>query len=359
MATVPASISVRPLSLEQLAALSDEIAALTRAGVPLDRGLAELARDIPGRLGTITREMSQRLSEGQLIEQVALELGSALPPAYRSVLIAGVRAGRLPVALQDISQTARRISQLRSTIYLSLLYPLMILIVTWMLGVFVMVKIGPVLARMMIEFDVAGPWAVQLYDAGARHAVWVGPLLPVAFAAWLFWAWHRAGRVAHGVELHPLLAFGAVGTLSRLQRASRLSSLSDLLALLISNSVPLPEAVEIASSAVGSQELARSGKEFASQLASGQIIRDVPTGFPPTLAWTITGATSQEQLLRSLRRAAEVYRDEAARRSQWLMLYVPLFTTIGICGSLVAIYAAVTLGPWIALMMRISQPFSS
>ena len=92
MSTVPATLSVRPLSLEQLAAPSEEIAALARAGVPLDRGLAELARDIPGRLGTVAREMSQRLSEGQIIEQVAIELGNALPPAYRSVLIAGVRA---------------------------------------------------------------------------------------------------------------------------------------------------------------------------------------------------------------------------------------------------------------------------
>src|SRR5262249_763220 len=105
MATVPAPLSVRPLSLDQLAALSEEIAALARAGVPLDRGLTELGRDIPGRLGHVTREMGQRLSEGQVIEQVVAGLGSALPPAYRSVLIAGVRAGRLPIALQDISQT--------------------------------------------------------------------------------------------------------------------------------------------------------------------------------------------------------------------------------------------------------------
>jgi general secretion pathway protein F len=356
MSTVPASLSSRPLSLEQLAALSDEIAALTRAGVPLDRGLAELARDIPGRLGTVAREMSQRLSEGQLLEQVAIELGSALPPAYRSVLLAGVRSGRLPIALQDISQTARRISQLRSTIYLSLLYPLMILIVTWMLGVFVMVKIGPVLARMMIEFDVAGPWAVEFYDAGARHALWIGPLLPLAFAAWLFWAWHRAGRIAHGGELHPLLAFGAVGTLARLQRASRLATLSDLLALLLGNSVPLPEAIEIASSAIGSSDLARGGKEFAEKLASGQTLHEAPSGFPPMIAWTIAGAKSQPQLLRSLRRAAEVYRDEASRRSQWLVLYVPLVATIVICGGLVFGYAALTLGPWLALMWRISQP---
>lgn len=357
MSTVPATLSVRPLSLEQLAALSEEIAALTRAGVPLDRGLADLARDIPGRLGTVAREMSQRLSEGQVIEQVVADLGNALPPAYRSVLIAGVRAGRLSIALQDISQTARRISQLRSTIYLSLLYPLMVLIVTWMLGVFVMVKIGPVLARTLVEFDVAGPWAVELYDAGSRHATWIGPLLPLLFAAWLFWAWYRAGRIAYGLELHPLLAFGAIGTLARLQRASRLATVSDLLALLIGNSVPLPDAVKIASSAVGSHELAQGGYELADQLQGGHTIRKVPAGFPPVLAWTITGAKSQEQLLRSLRRAAEVYRDEATRRSQWLVLYVPLVATIIVCGGLVFAYAALTLGPWLALMWRISQPF--
>src|SRR6476659_4639535 len=101
MSTVPATLSVHPLSLDQLAALSEEIAALARAGVPLDRGLTELCRDIPGRLGQVARSMGERLGEGQAVEQVVADLGSALPPAYRSVLIAGVRAGRLPMALQD------------------------------------------------------------------------------------------------------------------------------------------------------------------------------------------------------------------------------------------------------------------
>src|SRR6185369_16050031 len=124
-------------------------------------GLTEMGRDIPGRLGQVAKEMGRRLEEGQLVEQVVAELGSALPPAYRSVLIAGARAGRLSVALQDISQTARRISQLRSMIYLSLLYPLMVLIVTWTMGVFVLVTLGPVFARILVDFDVAGPWVID------------------------------------------------------------------------------------------------------------------------------------------------------------------------------------------------------
>jgi type II secretory pathway component PulF len=345
------------VTLEQLAALSDEIGALARSGVPLDRGLRELSLDMPGRLGKLASEISQRLEAGSSLEQVISDLGSALPPAYRCVIAAGVRAGRLPVAMEGISHTARRIGLLRNSIYLSLLYPLMVLLVTWALGVFVLMRIGPILSRTLVEFDVVGAWIVDVYDAAARYSTWVGPLIPLVFAMWLVWAWNRCGRVAEGRELHPLLALGAVGTLARLQRASRLSSLADLLSLLVASEVPLPDAVELASAAVGSESLARGGAELAAQLRRGEAVHKAPAGFPPLLVWTIAGGQSQMRLVRTLSRIAEVYREEVARRSQWLVIYVPLFATIGVCGGLVFIYALLTLGPWIALMRRIAQPY--
>ena len=42
------------ISIDELAALNDEIAALVRAGVPLDRGLLGAGGDLPGGLGRIT-----------------------------------------------------------------------------------------------------------------------------------------------------------------------------------------------------------------------------------------------------------------------------------------------------------------
>src|SRR5262245_23436798 len=98
MATAVAPLAARPITLEQLAALSDEIAALARAGVPLDRGLRELARDLPGRLGKLAGAMGTRLEEGRPLDGVVEDLGAALPPAYRSVIAAGIRAGHLPAA---------------------------------------------------------------------------------------------------------------------------------------------------------------------------------------------------------------------------------------------------------------------
>ena len=45
--------SVGPVTLEQLLALNDEMAALVRAGIPLERGLVDLGREVPGNSARI------------------------------------------------------------------------------------------------------------------------------------------------------------------------------------------------------------------------------------------------------------------------------------------------------------------
>ncbi|HZN32746.1 MAG TPA: type II secretion system F family protein [Pirellulaceae bacterium] len=355
--TISATLARPPLTLEQLAALSDEIGALVRAGVPLDQGLREMARELPGRLGRFAGEMGKRIDAGQPLPQVVAELGSSLPPAYQTLIAAGLRAGRLPAALEGVARTARRISQLRRAIGLALIYPVVLLLLTWGLGLFVLTKLAPVFARMLDEFDVTRLPVGQWVDRAAESSwVW-GPLVPALITVWLVVAWYRSGRVAYGYELHPLLAFGAVGTLARMQRAGRMASLAELLGLLLHHSVPLAEAVELATGACGSGNLARGGKQLAQQLRRGERIDEPPAGFSPLLAWTVASGQSQPQLCRTLARTAEVYREEFDRRGQWLTVYVPLALTVGLCGTVASVYAFVALGPWIAIMMRLAQPY--
>src|SRR5687767_417637 len=109
MTTVTAALVARPISLEQLAALSDEIAALARAGVPLDRGLKVLANELPGRVGQLADQVGEGLLAGQPLEEIIDSLGTRLPAAYRHVLRVGLKAGRLPAALESVACTARRV----------------------------------------------------------------------------------------------------------------------------------------------------------------------------------------------------------------------------------------------------------
>jgi general secretion pathway protein F len=356
--SLPATLISRPVTLDQLVALSDEIAALARAGVPLDRGLKELAADMPGRLGQLARDIGQRLESGESLSHILAESQHPFPPAYRAVVEAGLRAGRLPAALEDVARTARRISHLRTSLGTALLYPLIVLLLAWLLFLFTCAKVLPVLVRLLAEFE---PAAEQWYGAAMRFAHWAPwlawgvPLVLVLLAAW---TWFRSGQVASGVELHPWLAWGAIGSLRRMQRAGRMAALSETLSTLIANDVPLDDAVALASAAVGSPQLAKSGRELADRIRRGQIGGKPPPGFPPLLAWTIT-CGNREQLQHSLRRTAQVYRDEFDRRGQWLTLYVPLIATAIVGGAVVMIYGLLSLGPWIVIMRRLAQPYMS
>jgi general secretion pathway protein F len=355
--SIAASTSAPSLTLDQLAALSHEMAALARAGVPLDRGLRELGRELPGRLGKVAADVSSGLAEGKALDAVVADIGTALPPAYRTVIAAGLRAGRLPAALEDVARTARVVSQLRRSIGLALLYPMVVLSLTWVLGLAILIKVMPVMLGMLREYGLANSTLDIALERLIATAPWWGPVVPILLLLWFAWIWHRTGRVSAGVELHPLLAFGAVRSLALMQRAARCASLAELLALLLNHNVPLPEAVDLASGAIGSRSLARGGRELAERLRRGERIDKPPSDFPPLLAWTIASGQAQGQLAMALAHSAEVYRDEANRRSQWLSLYVPLFLTFAVCGGVVFIYAKLTLGPWIALLRKISAPF--
>ena len=60
------SIRYHPsIRLEHVIALSDEMAALARSGVPLERGLANFGRDVPGELGRLSLRLAERLERGE------------------------------------------------------------------------------------------------------------------------------------------------------------------------------------------------------------------------------------------------------------------------------------------------------
>ena len=52
------------ISLDELVALNEEMAALVRAGVPLDAGMADLGGDLPGKLGVLATQIKPETLSG-------------------------------------------------------------------------------------------------------------------------------------------------------------------------------------------------------------------------------------------------------------------------------------------------------
>ena len=102
---------------EELITLNEEIAGMARAGLPLDQGLAALAREMTrGRLKQATVEIAGELKAGRTLPEALANQGSRVPPFYAGLVEAGIRSGRLGEVMATLTIYARSVSDLEMMI---------------------------------------------------------------------------------------------------------------------------------------------------------------------------------------------------------------------------------------------------
>ena len=92
------------LSANDLITLNEEIAGMARAGLPLDQGLAALAREMgSGRLQQVTQQLATDLQAGLTLPQALQRQQGRVPPFYAALLAAGIRSGRIGDVLATLT----------------------------------------------------------------------------------------------------------------------------------------------------------------------------------------------------------------------------------------------------------------
>ena len=322
------------LSLDELVAINDELAALVRAGVPLEATLGEMGRDMPGRLGRATTELAERIERGASLSQALAAMPGVFPPIYQTAVEAGVRAGRLPVVLEDLASSARRLSELRRVVSMAALYPFLVLLLAY--GLFVLF-IAQVVPNLVTAFEGHETFLLRALMAIGRTAHIWAPIVPILLLllAVLWWYQMSRGRAA----------LGWLPIAGRMLRDARVASFSEILALLVDHDVPLGQAVTLAADASGDPRMAASAHKIAAEIERGVHLGKSLTDsqqvgdLPPFFLWLIGTGHRKELLVPLLEQSAEMYRRRALRRSDWIRFYLPLLMTLVIGGVTVLLYA--------------------
>jgi general secretion pathway protein F len=350
----------RALSLQDLIALNDELAALMRAGVPLERTLGDMGRDLPGRLGRATAQLAERIDRGASLPQALEAMPDAFPKVYRAAVEAGLRSGDLPAVLESLSVVTRRISELRRALALAALYPLIVVLIAVGLFEFLVIKVLP---TFLGAFESHSPqWLKQMTTLGDGIKAW-GPILTnfliLAVFAWWFLLRRSPLRGSRLPWLRGMFDDG------------RLAVFCELLALLVERATPLPEALCLAADATGNAPLSQAAAKLAEQLRAAQrpgesdpsvdprplAARSAlgPAGLPPFLLWLIGAGARQQTLVSFLQHTAEMYRRRALRRSDWLRVYLPMLLTVFIGGVVTLLFSLSLFVPLTELLIQVSR----
>ncbi len=293
------------LSTEEAAELAGQVAELAKAGLPLASGLRALADELAGsRLAPVLGNVARRLESGESLTEAIEAQGPRFPERVRGLIEAGVRSGRLGETLEEFVDLHRGQIELRRRVWTTLAYPITLLLIAAVLFVFMQACVVsqfalifedfetevPIMTRIVLQFSGSISWlmlGIVLFLLGLAALVWLVP-----GSIWI-------ARMMHAVPL-----------LGPLWRSNRLWQFSRLMALLIDQEVPLPEAVRLAGGNLGDADLTAGAHRLAGACENGLSLSDgldatrqFPASLMPLVAWGERNSAMSD----AFRAAAEMF----------------------------------------------------
>ena len=347
----------RPLSTEDLITLGEELAGMSRAGLPLDRALAEMSRELRrGRLKHVMEQIVADLRGGKTLGEAIGQRKGALPPLFAAAVTAGVRIGRLPEVLATLNSYARTMADLRTMVAGALYYPLILMLLGLGLFLFVALTVAPTFQVIFDDFRIPMPAITQIALLLCAHPFLyvVAPIAWIVGGVFFFWLITRGTPV--GRRLFNRLAY-SLPLWGVLLRSVRMASFSELLALLIEYEVPLPEAISLAGRSTTDPGLARACAEVEQELRQGEsfsVALDRQRAVPAMFTWMVAVGEPRGMLTGSLRQLGEIYRRRTVLRANLLSSILPPFLVVVVGFGVVGFLVLAFLLPLITLITELA-----
>jgi general secretion pathway protein F len=335
------------------ARLSQQIASLTSAGLPLGAGLTALSEELPrGAFRRSMTELAQTLEAGLPLDQAIESQGGRIPPHLRGLVIAGIKSGKLGDFLSRFSGYVGIGTEVRRRLWLNLAYPLVTVGAALALFVFVSAVLISQFESIFTNFSVPIPALTRAILALSRvvNTVWapVATLLAVGVCIWL------ATRVFLKPPLRRSLA-ARLPIVGAVWRTTSLAEFCHLLALLLESHLPLPEALRLTGEGVQDADIDDACRAMAHQVESGASLTQAMSDerlFPPGLPSLLRWAETDKSLPEVLHMAGAMFEARARSQSTFTGTAVSVLCVLLVLGIVMVIPGLFL--PLITLISRLS-----
>jgi len=337
---------------------NQQLASITRAGIPLEKGLRELAGDVSSRsMRTLIGDIAGELEGGVSIEDAFEKRQKRFPPLYGRILKAGVETGRLSEMLTSLNRHLELVTRTRRIIFEAFGYPAVILVMSAIIitGIFMFIipQFGTILGEMT-EGAVL-PGLTRLFLSMARNVLpfWtaVGFIIAAIIFVFAMFSSFSAGR-----RLKESL-FMMIPVIGRVYHSSLLSRMAEAMAMMVSAGCDMPACLRLAAGSTGSEKLILESEVLAGQieqganiLEAGQFCRVIPRLF----LYSIQLGTQRNELQDNLYSLGQMY-SEQARYGQARLQAILLPTALIGVGGIVMLCVLAMFLPMIQIITTMSS----
>jgi len=291
---------------------NQQLASITKAGIPLERGLRELASDVSSKsMRKLIDAIAGELEAGASIEQAFEKRQRRFPPLYGRILKAGVETGRLSEMLTSLNRHLEMANRTRRIIFEAISYPLVILGLAAVILTAVFLIIIPQFVPILGEMAQL-PAITRLLLSIAENVVpfWIAVGILVAAIVFITAAlssFPAGRRFKESIVLK-------VPVMGRLYHSSILSKMAEAMAMMVAAGCDMPTCLRLGSTASGSEKLVAESDVLAGQieqganiLEAGQFCKVIPRLF----LYSIQLGTQRNELQDNLYSSGQMYAEQA------------------------------------------------
>ncbi len=343
------------VSNDDLIFFNEQLASMADAGIALDQGLSQMARDIESpSLKRWVESLVADLRAGATVEEALSRHESQLPVLYSQVIKAGVASGDLGSTLFQLNQHLRLTKNTKRILWESISYPLMVLAVGLLITSVFFLMVVPPLKELFADFDTALPVLTQMLltigDYYPTILAVIGGLVLIAILGWQFLRFTPAGRdFRSGIIL-------SLPVLRRVYSASLLARFMRSVASAVTANVPLPESLRLGAAATGCRRFMRDATLLANVAEQGRSIYEASQStrmIPPLFGYCVQSAKARDALPQSLNSLAAAYEDRALH-SQSMIRVLAFPIMIIFVGLVIGLGAFASILPLISLIQSMS-----
>src|SRR5918911_4500277 len=181
---------------------NQQLSALIRAGIPILQAISMLRkRSVSARLRAVLADVEEDIRGGAALSQAFAKQGTIFPRIYTASILAGERSGALDDILSRYVSYMRRSVGVRRKVRGALAYPVLLLVASFGMVVFLTVYVVQRMSNLFKDFSKTGlPFLTQVVVGISNwvttNLFWFGPVLALTGGAFIFWSRTPGGKLA-------------------------------------------------------------------------------------------------------------------------------------------------------------------
>ncbi|MGA9354735.1 MAG: type II secretion system F family protein [Terriglobales bacterium] len=241
---------------------------LIKAGLPILTALDLLIkRQRDKTLLHLLENVRERVKGGELLSDAFAAQGM-FPKMYTTTLMAGEKSGNMEEVLGRYIQYQRMVQTFRKKLFVSLVYPVLLVCVVTVMVTFLITYVVPKFADLFNNLNAQLP-AITVFmlsiGLNAQKYGWIVALVLVV-AGILLWRWKHSDRGAQAIDKF-MLSLPLIG---EIRLKYQVANFSRILATLLQGGLPLVPAMETAGASMSSRQMLIGVTAAANRVREGQ-----------------------------------------------------------------------------------------